>query len=61
MDGPLVSPALRDAIQRAGFEWDPDPEQIGITRRIRTALEDGHDAVLSDLVLQGALARRFVG
>jgi phosphoenolpyruvate carboxylase len=61
MDGPLASTALKDAVRRAGFDWEPDPAHIELSRRVRECLDDGRDAMISDLVLQGAVARRFVG
>jgi len=61
LDGPLVPPAVRDAVLRAGYDWQPDPGHLGLVRRIRDALTGGQDTFVPDLLLQAALVRRFLG
>ncbi len=61
LDGPLATPQLREAVRRAGFDWEPDTEYLETTRRLREALEGRQDAVAAGLVLQAALRRRFLG
>lgn len=61
MEGPLMTRALRQALQRAGFDYTPHPEHLEIVRRIRSALENSETAQLTDLVLRAALVRRFLG
>lgn len=61
LDGPLVPASVRDAVLRAGYDWEPDDGHLGLVRRIREALSAGQDTFVSDLVLQAALVRRFLG
>ena len=61
LDGPLVPAALRYAVLRAGYDWQPDDGHLGLVRRIRDALSSGQDTFVPDLVLQAALVRRFLG
>lgn len=61
-DGPLMTPELRAALLRAGFDCEPHADHLEIVRRMRAVTEEaGEDARLSDLVLQAALVRRFLG
>ncbi len=61
LEGPYVAPGLRDALLRAGFDWEPDPEYLALIRRLRGALDSGQDTTAASLVLQTALMRRFLG
>ncbi len=58
---PLMTPEMASALEAAGFAVEPDPEHLGLLRRIRAAIDASDDARLSELVLQAALARRFLG
>jgi phosphoenolpyruvate carboxylase len=57
----LMTPELRSAIRAAGYDWQPDAEHLAVVRRIRSALDGGRETQVSDLVLQAALMRRFLG
>jgi phosphoenolpyruvate carboxylase len=61
VDGPLMTPSLRNALGRAGFDHAPDPEHLSIVRRIRAEMERSDSAQVGDLVLGAALVRRFIG
>jgi phosphoenolpyruvate carboxylase len=61
MDGPLMTDELRSSLVAAGYDWEPDPAQLDVVRRINTHVADSNDSLIDDLVLQGALARRFLG
>jgi phosphoenolpyruvate carboxylase len=61
IDGPLMTPSLREALGRAGFEIAPDSEHLSIVRRMRTEMERSDAAQVGDLVLRAALVRRFIG
>lgn len=60
-DGPHMTQALREAIERAGFGVDPDPEHLELVRRMREAAERGETANIGDLLLRAAVIRRFLG
>ncbi len=60
-EGPLMTPELREALERAGYGFSPDEEHLEIVRRMREAMDRGESATLGDLVLRAALARRFLG
>ena len=60
LDSPLMPEGLRSALQRAGYDWEPDKEHIAITRQMR-ALSHGSDAAMADLLLRAARLRRFLG
>jgi phosphoenolpyruvate carboxylase len=59
--GPLMTDSLRSALAAAGFEGTGGEEHLAIVRRIRADLERGELAQIGDLVLRGALLRRFLG
>ncbi|MDO9557677.1 MAG: phosphoenolpyruvate carboxylase [Coriobacteriia bacterium] len=61
MDGPLMTGDLRSAIGRAGYEWVPNEEYLGLVQRIREIGPASQDSRLPDLVLRAALFRRFLG
>jgi phosphoenolpyruvate carboxylase len=60
-DGPLMTPSLREALEHAGFGFDPDPEHLELVRRMRDATERGETANVGDLLLRAAVIRRFLG
>ncbi|MCS7282922.1 MAG: phosphoenolpyruvate carboxylase [Anaerolineae bacterium] len=60
-EGPLMTPSLREALDRAGFSFSPHPEHLDLVRKIRQALEQNHGAHLTDLITRAALLRRFLG
>jgi phosphoenolpyruvate carboxylase len=60
-DGPLMTPALRQALDRAGYVAEPDEEHLAIVRRIRECVDRGESATLGELVHRAALVRRFLG
>ncbi len=61
LDGPLCSPGLRDALRRAGFDWEPDEDHLDYVRRLGETMDEGRDAAAGDLLLSAALIRRFLG
>ncbi len=60
-DSPHLTAGLNAAIRAAGLSWEPDQEHVSLSRRIRECLESGQTAKVGDIVLQGALRRRFLG
>lgn len=60
-DGPLMTDALRSALDRAGFEYTPGDEYLAVIQRIRDDLQRDESAHIGDLVLRAALLRRFLG
>jgi phosphoenolpyruvate carboxylase len=60
-EGPLMTAALRGALERAGYGFDPDPECLELVRAMRDAMERGESANVGDLLLRAAMVRRFLG
>jgi len=60
-DGPHMTSALREAIECAGFGFNPDPEHLGLVRQMRDSSERGETANVGDLLLRAAVIRRFLG
>ncbi len=61
LGSPYFPEPIRRALVRAGYDVEPDAAHLELVRRIREALAAGQDAMVHDLVLQAALARRFLG
>lgn len=61
LDGPLAAGPLRDAVLRAGYDWAPESSHLEVVRSISSALEDGREQQVADLVIRGARIRRFLG
>jgi hypothetical protein len=55
-----MTPDLRTAIGRAGYDWAVDEQHVAITRRL-ASLSSGNDAAGRDLVVSAAAIRRFLG
>lgn len=60
-DGPLMTNSLRDALERAGFNFSKHTEHLELVRKIRSLLEQGDTSQLTDLVCRAAILRRFLG
>lgn len=60
-DGPLMTRSLSDALSRAGYTFQAHGEHLELVRRMRSALEEGDTAQLTDLVSRAAMLRRFLG
>lgn len=60
-DGPLMTDTLRAALNRAGFDYEPNTEHLDIVRRLRDASSRGDVGQIADLVLRAARVRRFLG
>ncbi len=61
LDGPLVTTELRAAVQRAGYDWEPDESHLEVVRQIAGARAAGREQQLGDLIVRGARIRRFLG
>jgi phosphoenolpyruvate carboxylase len=61
LDGPLAAPDLKPAVLRAGYDWEPEPEHLDVVRRMREAVATSQESAASDMLLQAALMRRFLG
>jgi len=61
LDGPQVPRAVREAVVRCGYDWQPESTHLDIVRRMREALSARQEMMLPDLVLRAALVRRFLG
>lgn len=61
LGSPHFPEPIRRALVRAGYDAEPDETHATIVRRIREALAAGQDSLVSDLVVQAALIRRFLG
>jgi phosphoenolpyruvate carboxylase len=59
-EGALMTPDLRTAIGRAGYDWAVDEQHVAITRRL-ASLPSGNEAAGRDLVVSAAAIRRFLG
>jgi phosphoenolpyruvate carboxylase len=60
LESPILPDGLREALLKAGYDWQPDAEYLGLIRKIRS-LPQGSDAAIGDLLLRAALRRRFLG
>ncbi len=60
-EGPLMTASLRDALDRAGYAFDADPEHLELVRGMRDAAERGQTAIIGELLLRAAIVRRFLG
>ncbi len=60
-EGPLMTDALRAALEAASFEFTADDDYLALVRRMNSELEIGDSALIGDLLLQAALQRRFLG
>lgn len=64
---PLALDLLRPEERKALLRLDPvtdaprDQEHVGISRKIREKLESGEEEGLTELVIQAAYLRRFLG
>lgn len=61
LDGALMTPELRAAIGRAGYDRIDDAEHVTITRRLASLVGSGNDAAARDLVVSASAIRRFLG
>lgn len=59
--GPLMTDALRDSFERAGYDVAPHEAHLELVRRMRSALAEGNATLITDLVLRTAILRRFLG
>lgn len=60
-EGPLMTDALRAALNRSGLKSSAHEEHLSLVRRIRDDLERGDSAQTGDHILRAALIRRFLG
>jgi phosphoenolpyruvate carboxylase len=60
-DSPLMTPALRAALTRAGYPYTPHEEHLDLIKQMRADLERGDTVQLSDLVARAGRLRRFLG
>ncbi len=60
-DGPLMTDSLRNALDRAGFDYSANTGHLDLVRKMQQALRDEATTQLSELVAQAALLRRFLG
>ncbi len=60
-EGPLMTDALRRALDRTGWHPPQNAEHLAIVRRIRSDHERGDTTHTGELVLRAALLRRFLG
>ena len=60
-DSPLMRPALRTALERAGYPYNPHEEHLDLVKQMRADLERGDTVQLSDLVARAGRLRRFLG
>jgi len=61
LDGPYATDGLRAAVHRFGYDWAPDESYLEIVRAIAAARQAGREQQVTDLVVQGARMRRFLG
>ncbi|MCI5147323.1 MAG: phosphoenolpyruvate carboxylase, partial [Candidatus Electrothrix sp. AR3] len=61
LDGPLITDALRAALDRSGLQWTTNEEHLAIVRRIRSDLQQGDSSHTTDMLVRAALIRRFLG
>ncbi|MDA3936626.1 MAG: phosphoenolpyruvate carboxylase [Actinomycetota bacterium] len=60
-EGPLMTDSLRTALGRAGYSYSENTEHLDMVRRMRSSLDEGDTAQLTDLVSRAAILRRFLG
>jgi phosphoenolpyruvate carboxylase len=60
-DGPLMTDSLRASLEHAGYNFETHGEHLELVRRMRTELDRGDTAQLTDLVSRAAVLRRFLG
>jgi len=61
LDGPYASDGLRSAVHRLGHDWVPNEAHLEVVRAIAAARQAGREQQVTDLVVQGARIRRFLG
>jgi phosphoenolpyruvate carboxylase len=60
-EGPLMTDSLRTSLDRAGYSYSENTEHLDLVRRMRSSLDEGDTAQLTDLVSRAAILRRFLG
>lgn len=61
LDGPLMTAALRAALDKSGLQYTTNEEHLAIVRRMRSDLQRGDSAHITDMLVRAALIRRFLG
>jgi uncharacterized protein YbcI len=56
-----MTDSLRTALGRAGYSYSENTEHLDMVRRMRSSLDEGDTAQLTDLVSRAAILRRFLG
>jgi phosphoenolpyruvate carboxylase len=61
LDSPFMTDALRAALDRSGLQWTTNEEHLAIVRRMRSDLQRGDSAHITDMLVRAALIRKFLG
>ena len=60
-DGPLMTDALREALDSSGLHCETDEEHLALVRHIRRDLERGDSSHVGEMLVRAALIRKFLG
>jgi phosphoenolpyruvate carboxylase len=61
LKSPFMTDALRDALDRSGLHWTTNEEHLAIVQRMRSDLQRGDTAHITDMLVRAALIRKFLG